>query len=277
MARESSSRGPEAPPGHAPADRPRADGGGDGASPPISPQPKPDGRPERKLRHLAGRAIHDYRLIAEGDRLAVGVSGGKDSLLLAAFLAELRARAPVHFEVGVIHLGPDGETLGDWFDSLHLDFIHVEAAPEVPEIERWRPGEPSPCFVCSRARRSRLFALCRDLGANRLALGHHLDDAMETLLMNIIHSGRVEGLQARQDIFEGRLAIIRPFFLTPEKLISRLSGDWKLPVRPKSCPADGRTVRQEIKELIAALAARNPKIYGNLTASATALARRDFS
>lgn len=238
----------------------------------------PDGRPYRKLKHLAGQAIHRYGLIAGGDRLAVAVSGGKDSLVLTAFLANLKRRAPVDFELGAIHLGRDSDgSLGDWLAGLNLDFIHLEPAPEVPEVAHWRPGGPSPCFACSRARRSRLFAICRDLGANRLALGHHLDDAIETLLMNIFHSGRPDGLQARQDLFEGRLSLIRPFFLVPESLIMRLAEAWALPVAAKNCPADGRTVRQEIKELVADQVAKNSKVYGNLSAVVSELAKQNFT
>lgn len=233
---------------------------------------KSGGHQARKLRHLAGKAIHGFDLIHEGDRIAIGVSGGKDSLLLSAFLADLKHRAPVKFQLGAIHLGPDEKgQLARWLDGLDLDFIHFEAPPEVPEIALWRPGGPSPCFICSRARRNRLFSLCRDLGVNRLALGHHLDDGIETLLMNIMHSGRVEGLKCRQDLFDGRLSIIRPLFLVPEALIIKLSEAWALPVAPKSCPADGHTIRQEIKEMIADLTARRPKVYGNLTAAATSM------
>ena len=235
-----------------------------------------DGRPGRKLRHLGGQAIHRFDLIADGDRIAIGVSGGKDSLLLSAYLAEVKKIAPVSFELGAIHLGSDDQgILTDWLGGLGLDFVHIEAAPQVPEIGLWRPGGPSPCFACSRARRNRLFSICRDLDANRLALGHHLDDAIETLLMNMLHSGRLEGLRARQDLFEGRLSIIRPLFLVPESLVVRLAEDWALPVAPKNCPADGHTVRQEIKEMVAEQALRHPKIYGNLTAvvSSPALAK----
>lgn len=233
---------------------------------------KSGGYPARKLRHLAGKAIHGFDLINEGDRIAIGVSGGKDSLLLSVFLADLKSRAPVKFQLGAIHLGPDekGE-LAKWLDGLGLDFIHIEAPPEVPEIKLWRPGGPSPCFSCSRARRNRLFSLCRDFGANRLALGHHLDDGIETLLMNIMHSGRVEGLKCRQDLFNGSLSIIRPLFLVPEALIIKLAETWALPVAAKSCPADGHTIRQEIKEMVAELTARRPKVYGNLTAAATSM------
>lgn len=187
------------------------------------------------------------------------------------------------FDLGVIHLEPasgDSEALAAlgrmraWLKTLPLDFLHLEAAPEVPELAAWRPGEPSPCWNCARLRRKRLFDLCRSYRANRLALGHHLDDAIETLLMNIFHSGRLEGLAARQELFEGRLAIIRPLMLTPEELVRHLAVDWDLPVLPKTCPADGRTTRQEVKELVASQVREHPKIRGNLAAVAEAAAGR---
>lgn len=242
--------------------------------------------PDKRLRHLGGRAIHQYGLIEDGDRIAVGVSGGKDSLVLIRFLAELRSRAPVKFDLGVIHLEPASEAsetlavaLGKmraWLEALPLDFLHLEPAPEVPELAVWKPGDPSPCWNCARLRRKRLFDLCRTHRANRLALGHHLDDAIETLLMNIFHSGRQEGLAARQELFEGRLTIIRPLMLTPEELVINLAASWYLPVLPKTCPADGRTTRQEVKELVASQVRDHPKIRGNLAAVAEAAAGRNL-
>lgn len=240
---------------------------------PGSGQGPKDGRLLKKIRHLAGQAFHEYNLIEDGQTVLIGLSGGKDSLALTRFLAELKRRAPIKFTLGAAHLGPGRESgLAPWLEDLELDFIHWEPAPEVPELATYRPGGPSPCFACARARRNRLFELSRLYGAGRLALGHHLDDAIETFLMNAFFSGRLEGLAPRQDLFEGRLAIIRPFFLVPEELIVRLSAEWRLPIMPSSCPADGHTVRQEMKELVAEMTRRNPKVFGNLTAVARAAA-----
>ncbi|MDL2227192.1 hypothetical protein LJB86_06015, partial [Deltaproteobacteria bacterium OttesenSCG-928-M10] len=103
---------------------------------------------------------------------------------------------------------------------------------------------------------------------------HHLDDAIETLLMNMFYSGRLEGLEARQDLFEGRLKLIRPLFLAPEKLIIELRAAWGLPLLASGCPADGHTMRQKVKGLVAGLIADNPKVAGNLTAAVTQGASR---
>ncbi|UQZ88133.1 hypothetical protein C4J81_02460 [Deltaproteobacteria bacterium Smac51] len=233
----------------------------------------PDRRLVRRLARLGGRAVVRYRLIADGDVIVTAVSGGKDSLVMTKFLADLRLRAPVKYRIGAVHLGPGGEgALRPWLEALNLDFIHWEAAPVVPELADYRPGGPSPCFNCARLRRNRLFELCRQYGANRLALGHHLDDAAETFLMNALHSGRIDGLSPRQELFAGKLSIIRPLLLTPEGLIKALVDWWGLPVMKSGCPADGHTVRQEIKELVAAMAVRHPKIPGNLSAVVEAAA-----
>lgn len=227
----------------------------------------------RHLARLGGQALMRYGMIQDGDLIVLGVSGGKDSLVMTRFLAELRARAPIRYRLGAVHLGPGGQgPLLPWLESLGLDFIHCEAAPQVPELAAYTPGGPSPCYSCSRLRRKRLFDLCRQYGANSLALGHHLDDAAETFLMNVFYSGRLEGLRPRQELFEGRLALIRPLFLAPEALIKALVTWWRLPVTPSGCPADGHTARQEMKELIAALTGKNPKVFGNLTAVVEAAA-----
>lgn len=230
----------------------------------------------RRLNSRAGKAIGDYGLIADGDVVAVGVSGGKDSLLLVKFLADLRRRAPVRYKLGALHLGGAGEeALAAWLRAQGLDFLHLEAAPHVPEVEGYVPGGPSPCFACARARRNRLFGLCRRYGAHKLALGHHLDDALETFLLNVFYSGRDEGLAPRETLFGGDLTLIRPLILTPEALIRRLAAAWALPVKKNPCPADGHTRRQDMKELVARLAAANGKIYGNLAAVAVGRKERD--
>lgn len=234
-----------------------------------------DGRDLRRLRHLAGRVCQKYGLIADGDTVLAAVSGGKDSLVMTKFLADLRRRAPVKYRLGAVHLGPGREgALGPWLAGLRLDFIHWEPAPAVPELESYRPGQPSPCFNCARLRRNRLFELARQYGAGRLALGHHLDDAQETLLMNMFFSGRLEGITPAQRLFDGRLTIIRPLFLVPEVLIRRLVAGWELPVLKSACPADGHTIRQVTKDWVADLAESYPQILGHLAAVVEAEADR---
>lgn len=228
---------------------------------------KPEGRLWKRLRHLAGQVIHGHDLIRDGDVIAAAVSGGKDSLIMLHFLADLKRRAPVKIMLGAFHLGEGEGLMRPWLDSLGLDFLHFEPAPPVKELTEYRPGGPSPCFACARTRRNRLFELSRIFGATSLAMGHHIDDAIETLLMNMFYSGRLEGLEARQDLFSGRLKLIRPLFLVPEKLISELRTALGLPLISSGCPADGHTMRQKVKELVAGLAAGNPKVTGNLTAA----------
>lgn len=220
----------------------------------------------KKIRHAVGRAIGDYGLIEAGDIIAVGLSGGKDSGLLIHFLADLRRRAPLRFSLGVFHLGGGEESLRPWLETLKLDFIHFEPAPRPAELVAYVPGGPSPCFVCARARRNRLFELSRSFGVTSLALGHHLDDAIETLLLNIFYSGRLEALAARQALFEGRLKLIRPLILAPEDLVSQVVSALDLPLWSAECPADGHTRRQQMKDIVSALRQGHPKVGGNLVA-----------
>lgn len=226
----------------------------------------------KNLRHLVGAAIHRYSLIEDGDIILAGVSGGKDSLLMLRFLADLKKRAPVSFKLGAVHLGNGAGNLKPWFKTMALDFYEFLPAPYIAELDNYVAGGPSPCFSCSRVRRNALFEMAGKCGATSLALGHHLDDARETFLLNVFFSGNIDGLLPRQDLFEGRLKLIRPLFLVPENLIRKMAEAWQLPVMSSGCPADGHTTRQEMKNLIAALARKNPKVTGNLTAVVEAAA-----
>lgn len=214
-----------------------------------------------------GKAIHRYGLIEDGDRIVVGVSGGKDSLTLLHLLNERRKRVPIRYDLIPIHidLGFDpgrAEVLRDWFEQkgfrYHIEFTQIGKRANSPE------NRENPCFLCSWERRKRLFQLAQEFQCNKIALGHHKDDIIETFLLNIFYSAEISTMLPLQTLFKGKIILIRPLVLIEEKSLDRFARAMNLPFGPSGCPVSGKTKRKEIKELIEQLEKRNPKIKGNI-------------
>jgi len=214
-----------------------------------------------------GKAIHRYGLIQDGDRILVGVSGGKDSLTLLNLLCERRSRVPVHYELIPVHidLGFDSGTSGvlrDFFETkglpYHLELTDIGKRANGPE------NRENPCFLCSWERRKLLFHLAHRLNCNKIALGHHKDDIIETLLLNIFYSAEISTMLPLQTLFKGKITLIRPLALVEEKKIERFAREAGLPFGPSCCPSSGRTKRKEVKELIEAMQKNNDRVKGNI-------------
>jgi tRNA 2-thiocytidine biosynthesis protein TtcA len=222
---------------------------------------------DKEIRSLMGRAIHRYGLIQEGDRIVVGVSGGKDSLSLLHLLHERSKRVPIHYELIPVYidLGFDSgraEILKKYFEmkelSYHIEFTDIGRRANSPE------NRENPCFLCSWERRKRLFHLAHHFKCNKIALGHHKDDIIETLLLNIFYSAEVSTMVPSQSLFKGKITLIRPLALLEEKKIERFAREMRLPFGPSGCPSSGKTKRKVIKDLIEALSKKNRKIKGNI-------------
>jgi len=222
---------------------------------------------EKEIRSLFGKAIHRYDLIREGDRILVAVSGGKDSLTLLHLLCERRKRVPIDYELVPVHidLGFDtgrAETLKDFFEALdlayHIEFTDIGTRANGPE------NRENPCFLCSWERRKRIFHLAHQLKCSKVALGHHKDDIIETLLLNIFYSGEISTMLPLQSLFKGKITIIRPLALLEEKTIERFAREKRLPFGSSGCPSSGKTKRKEVKELIESLAKKDRKLKGNI-------------
>ncbi len=222
---------------------------------------------EKEIRSLMGKAIHRFGLINDGDRIMVGVSGGKDSLTLLHLLYEREKRVPISYELIPVHIdlgfgSNQAEILRDFFEkrglTYHIEFTDIGLRANSSE------NRENPCFLCSWERRKRLFQLAESLRCNKIAFGHHKDDIIETLLLNIFYSAEISTMLPIQPMFKGRLTIIRPLALIEEKKIERFAREMNLPFSPSSCPASGRTKRKEVKELIATLEQRNRKIKENI-------------
>jgi tRNA 2-thiocytidine biosynthesis protein TtcA len=219
------------------------------------------------LNRALGKAIHDYDMIRDGDRILVGLSGGSDSLALLWMLAERRRRVRVayHLEAAIIDPGFGGgapEAMRPFCERLE-----VRLRTEVTDfgvISHGPLNRENPCFLCARLRRKRLFEIAAELDCRTLALGHNRDDVIETLFLNICYSGEISTMRPAQDLFGGRFRVIRPMAYADGQLIRRFVREWDLPVTANPCPSAGRSRRAAIKGLLEQLYRSNRKIKGNI-------------
>jgi len=222
---------------------------------------------EEEIRSLTGKAIRRYGMIEEGDRILVGVSGGKDSLTLLTLLYERRERVPVRYDLIPVHvnLGFGSELerrLRGFFEERSLTY-YIEQT-QIGKKAHSAENRENPCFLCSWERRKHIFRLAHKLGCNKIALGHHKDDIIETFLLNIFYSAEVSTMLPVQPLFKGKITLIRPLALIEEKKIERFAREKGLPVSSTCCPSSGRTKRKEIKELLGSLEKGNGKVKGNI-------------
>jgi len=212
---------------------------------------------QKILGHMR-KAIQQYHMIQDGDRIAVGVSGGKDSVALLVGLARLRSFIGISYEVTALTIDPAfGGKATDHSPVTELcrglGARHAVVPTQIGEIVFDARKEPNPCSLCSRMRRGALTNEAEKLGCNKIALGHNYDDTVETFLMNLFTEGRI-GCYSPVTSFEDKnIAIIRPLVLTEEREIRRAVKRNGLPVVKSACPADGHTNREKTKELIAQL------------------------
>ncbi|HCF58117.1 MAG TPA: tRNA 2-thiocytidine(32) synthetase TtcA [Myxococcales bacterium] len=226
-------------------------------------------RLEGRLLNEVGRAIEAYELIAEGDRILVGVSGGKDSLTLLHLLEKLRRRAPVRFELVAVNLdqgapGFDPEPVRAYLAGLGVEH-HMLREDTFSIAKRLTPPGKTYCSVCSRLRRGILYNTAVELRCNKMALGHHRDDLIETLLLSALFSGSLKSMPAKLVADDGRNTVIRPLIYSSEERIRAYALEQRLPVLPASPCAEGENLqRARVKQLIADLAKEHPAVPGNL-------------
>lgn len=220
----------------------------------------------RRIKKLTGQAIGDFNLIEAGDRIAVGVSGGKDSYTLLHILDSLRRRAPVKYELVAVNVDSGFPGFRKEVLAQHLaehGFEHRMESTNCYEIieQKRRPGS-SYCSFCARLRRGVLYTLADELGCNKIALGHHLDDFIETLLLNQFYVGTLAAMSPKLAADNGRHTVIRPLVYVEEGDIIRFSRENEFPVICCACPVCGVVdqKRQRMKQLIRELAADNPHL-----------------
>lgn len=216
----------------------------------------------QKLIGLVRRCVEDYNMITPGDRIGVGVSGGKDSLALLVFLAELRKynSSPFALEAITIDmgLGMDYSGIAKLCKELDVPYhlIKTEIGPIIFDYRK----EKNPCSMCSKMRRGALNQALLDLGLNKLALGHHYDDAVETFMMSLLYEGRLSCFQPVTDLDRTGIIQIRPMLYIHEKTVDHFALRQRLPVIENRCPVDKQTKREEIKKLIYDLSQQYPDL-----------------
>jgi tRNA 2-thiocytidine biosynthesis protein TtcA len=227
---------------------------------------------ERKLLGSIARASADFRLIEPGDRVMVAVSGGKDSMSLLYLLRELSRRTPFPFSIIAVNLdqkqpGFPEEVLPEYFRREGFEFRIIEEDTYSIVKEKVPEGRTT-CSLCSRLRRGILYNVAVELGATKIALGHHRDDAIETLLLNQFYSGQLKAMPARLHSDDGRNVVIRPLIYCAESDLEQYAQLRAFPIIPCNlCGSQENLKRQAIKQLLIELERDNPKLRGNLLAS----------
>ncbi|MBW1989601.1 MAG: tRNA 2-thiocytidine(32) synthetase TtcA [Deltaproteobacteria bacterium] len=232
----------------------------------------------RAINRKVGSAQREWDMIAGGDRILCAVSGGKDSLGLLWILNERRKRVPIRYELFAGHIDPgfpggSSDKLAAFCrkQGFSLEVEHTTDGPAAHKEE----NKENPCFYCSRMRKKRLFEMAQRLGCNKIALGHHKDDLIESLFLSMCYAGEMATMRPKQDFFGGEISVIRPLAYVDEADLVRFSKALEFPEFPTGCPTDGKSKRSEVKEVLSVLYARNKKIKGNLFRSMSRV-RREY-
>lgn len=216
-----------------------------------------------------GRAIADYDMIRDGDRILLGVSGGKDSLTLLMILRHLQQYAPVRFDLGVVTVDPEVEgfypsSLTGYYDDLGITWFYRQQA--IMEEAKTRLDGDSFCAYCARMKRGIMYSTCREQGYNVLALAQHLDDLAESFLMSAFHQGKLDTMKAHYTNDAGDVRVIRPLAYVRETKTAAFAASANLPIVPDSCPAcfSTPTQRAHMKGLLAREERNHPHLFANL-------------
>jgi tRNA 2-thiocytidine biosynthesis protein TtcA len=224
---------------------------------------------EKKLSRLVGQAIGDFGMIEDGDKVMVCVSGGKDSYAMLDILLKLRERAPIQFEIVAVNLDQKqpnfpAETLPNYLTSLGVPF-HIEEQDTYSIVKRVIPEGKTTCGLCSRLRRGILYRVADELGATKIALGHHRDDILETLLLNLFYAGKLKGMPPKLRSDDGKHIVIRPLAYVPEKLLERYAADMQFPIIPCDlCGSQPNLQRGAMKQMLRDWEKKHPGRVENL-------------
>lgn len=217
----------------------------------------------QKILGAMRKAIEDFNMIEDGDKIAIGLSGGKDSLTLLHALKNLQIFYPKKFEIMAITIHPGSKTFDT--DRLKevcekLEIEHIEYMTNIAEVVFDIRKEKNPCSLCANMRRGMLNSLANEHGCNKIALGHHKDDVMETFLMSLLLNGKIHTFSPVTYLSRSDVKTIRPMIYVEERDIRGIAKQYNFPVMGKCCPADGYTMRDYMTELIKTLSLKIPKI-----------------
>ncbi len=219
----------------------------------------------QKLMSYMRSAMEQYNMVEDGDKIAVGVSGGKDSLALLAALAEMRRFYPKKYELVAISMDPCFNGEENDFSEIEklckkINVPYIIRRTEIGKVIFENRKEKNPCSLCARMRRGVLHDETKAAGCNKLALGHHMDDAAETFMMNLLNGGNIGCFSPVTYLSRKDISVIRPMIFARESDIARAVMHEGLPVVKSRCPADGHTERQDVKELLKSLSSK----YGDV-------------
>ena len=224
---------------------------------------------EKKLCRLVGQAIGDFKMIAAGDKVMVCVSGGKDSYAMLDILLKLKERAPIPFDIIAVNLDQrqpnfPAEVLPNYLTSLAVPF-HIESQDTYSIVKRVIPEGKTTCGLCSRLRRGILYRVASELGATKIALGHHREDILETFLLNIFYAGKLKAMPPKLRSDDGRHIVIRPLAYVPERLLERYASVMKFPIIPCDlCGSQPNLQRGAMKQMLHDWEKKTPGRVDNL-------------
>ncbi len=221
----------------------------------------------KSLNRSVGKAIHRYEMIEDGDRIAVGVSGGIDSLTLLWILHERLKRINISYKLFPIYIDPgfeggSTEALKDYCRKMGCSLIVDKTTHGV--LAHSSENLENPCFLCSKLRRKRLFEIAGESGCSKLSLGHNMDDIIETLFINMFYAGQISTMVPSQILFKGKFTIIRPLAFVDKNRIKSFAKVHGFPDFANPCPSAKKTKRFEMKNMLNQIYKTNKKIKGNI-------------
>lgn len=221
----------------------------------------------KEMKRMMGKAIHSRGMIEDGDHVLVAVSGGKDSLSLLYLLRERIKRIPIDYTITAVHVDPgfgagSAAKMEDFFRTN--DFQYRILRTDIGIRAHSKENLENPCFLCSRLRRKLLFELADELKCSKIAMGHHKDDVIETFFLNMFYGASLNTMLPVQELFQGKLTIIRPLYLIDEDLVRRYAAKMAWEDIDLGCPTAGVSKRQDIKEMLLSFYKSNRKIKGNI-------------
>jgi tRNA 2-thiocytidine biosynthesis protein TtcA len=231
-------------------------------------------RLERELARDMGRCIADFGLIEQGDRIMVCMSGGKDSYGMLWLLERFRKRAPIDFTLLAVHLdqghpGYDGSPLRDWLSTHNFDFKILREDTYTIVTERVPEGKTY-CSLCSRLRRGVLYNAAQELGCTKIALGHHRDDAIETLMLNMMFTGSLKSMPPKLVSDDQRNTVIRPLLYASEPTLAAYAHELQFPILPCDlCGSQEQLMRKQVKQWLNDLEAKAPRAKESMLAALT--------